>query len=75
VVTRVTSAPRWLFFRLAVAVTLVLFVPDVWILLHSAPPDAVAVLMAMHVAIAVVTYNSLVHLAPPGRRRSVPTPG
>ncbi len=70
VVTRLTSAPRWLFFRLAVAVTLVLFLPDVWILLHGAPLDAVAVLMAMHVAIAVVTYNSLVRLAPlRGRRR------
>ncbi|MGO9456209.1 MAG: DUF6069 family protein [Acidimicrobiales bacterium] len=68
VVTRITSAPRWLFLRLAVAVTLVLFLPDVWILLHGAPLDAVAVLMAMHVAIAVVTYNSLVHLAPLRRR-------
>ena len=70
VVTRLTSAPRWLFFRLAVAVTLVLFLPDVWILLHGAPLEAVAVLMAMHVAIAVVTYNTLVRLAPlRGRRR------
>ncbi len=72
VVTRITSAPRWLFLRLALAVTLVLFLPDLWILLHGAPLDAVGVLMAMHMAIAIVTYNSLVHLAPPGRRRLPP---
>ena len=73
VVTPVTSAPRWLFLRLAVAVTLVLFLPDVWILLHSGTAEAVAVLMAMHVAIAVVTYNALVRLAPLRRRRRPPS--
>ena len=31
IVTRISSAPRWLFLRLAVLVTLVLFAPDVWI--------------------------------------------
>src|ERR1700690_2515936 len=31
-VTRVSSAPRWIFLRLAVLVTLVLFLPDLWIL-------------------------------------------
>lgn len=64
VVARLSWAPRWLFFRLAIAVTLVLWLPDVWILLHGEPPRAVAVLIVMHLAIAVVTYNALVHLAP-----------
>ena len=72
IVTRVSSSPRWLFFRLAIAVTLVLFLPDVWILLKGAPPEAVAVLMAMHLAIAVVTYNALVHVAPVRKARQAP---
>lgn len=63
VVTRMTSAPRWLFIRMAVAVTLVLWLPDLYILATGQPARAVAVLMVMHLAIAVVTYNSLVHLA------------
>lgn len=62
--TRVTSAPRWLFSRLAVLVTLVLLLPDAWLLTRHQPSKAVAVLVAMHLAIAVVTYASLVILAP-----------
>ncbi|MGH9091363.1 MAG: DUF6069 family protein [Acidimicrobiales bacterium] len=69
VVTRVTSWPRWMFFRMAIVVTLVLWLPDAWLLLRGDPPEAVLVLMAMHLAIALVTYNSLVHLAPVRRRR------
>jgi hypothetical protein len=68
VVARISSAPRWLFFRLAIAVTLVLFLPDAFIWLHGASAQAVAVLMAMHVAIALITYNLLVHVAPVRRR-------
>ena len=64
VVTRVTSAPRWLFFRLAILVTLFLWLPDLYILYRGQPADAVAVLMVMHLVIAVVTYNLLVHIAP-----------
>jgi hypothetical protein len=64
VVARCSSAPRWLFYRLAIVVTLVLFVPDLYIWQQGQPIKAVAVLMAMHVAIALVTYNALVHLAP-----------
>jgi hypothetical protein len=64
VVTRVTSAARWLFFRLAMLVTLFLWIPDLYILDQGQPPHAVAVLMVMHLAIALVTYNALVHLAP-----------
>jgi len=69
VVTRISSAPRWLFSRMAVAVTLVLWIPDVYILALGQPPRAVAVLFAMHLAIAVVTYNCLVHLARTGEER------
>jgi hypothetical protein len=69
VITRISSAPRWLFFRLAILVTLVLFLPDAWIWQKGQPAHAVAVLMVMHVAIALVTYNLLVHLAPVVARR------
>jgi hypothetical protein len=64
IVTRISSAPRWLFFRLAIVVTLALFVPDLYILYQGQPAKAVAVLMVMHLAIALVTYNALVRLAP-----------
>jgi hypothetical protein len=64
IVTRISSAPRWLFFRLAILVTLFLLLPDFYILYRGQPTDAVSVLMVMHLAIAVVTYNALVHLAP-----------
>jgi hypothetical protein len=64
IVTRVTSAPRWLFFRLAVLVTLVLWLPDLYLLVRGQPVKGVAVLMVMHLAIALVTYNLLVRVAP-----------
>ena len=64
IVTRISSAPRWLFFRLAILVTLVLLLPDLYILHTGEPAKGVAVLIVMHVAIALVTYNLLVHLAP-----------
>ncbi len=63
VVTRISSAPRWLFFRLAVLVTLVLWLPDLYLLDLGQPGRAVAVLMVMHLAIALVTYYSLVSIA------------
>jgi hypothetical protein len=71
VVTRVSSAPRWLFFRAAVLVTLALFLPDFWLLLKGSSWEAVLVLMAMHVAIALITYNLLVRLAPVGEQRAL----
>jgi hypothetical protein len=64
VVTRVSSDPRWLFFRLAIAVTVVLLLPDLYIWHQGQPIKAVGVLMCMHLAIALVTYNALVHVAP-----------
>ncbi len=64
IVTRVSSDPRWVFLRAAILVTLVLWLPDVYILVKGQPAKAVAVLFVMHLAIAVVTYNCLVRLAP-----------
>jgi hypothetical protein len=75
IVTRISSAPRWLFFRLAILVTLVLWLPDVYILVKGQPARAVAVLMCMHLAIALVTYNALVHIAPVHHGSEVGTPG
>ncbi len=45
-------------------VTLVLWSPDVCILIQGQPAEAVGTLSAMRLAIALVTYNALVHLAP-----------
>lgn len=64
IVTRISSQPRWLFLRLAVLVTLFLWLPDLWILAHGEPVHGVGVLMVMHLAIAFITYNTLVRLAP-----------
>jgi hypothetical protein len=78
VVSRLTDAPRWLFCRLAVLVTLVLLLPDVYILNQGQPPRAVAVLMVMHLAIGLITYNLLVNVAPTrstsgaAHRRTIP---
>src|SRR3984885_11926616 len=63
VVTRISSAPRWLFLRMAVAVTLVLWVPDVLILAQGQPPRAVAVL-----------FNCLARLAPSRPLAPAPAP-
>ncbi len=63
IVTRISSAPRWLYSRAAVLVTLVLLLPDVWLLRQGQPPRAVAVLVVMHIAIALVTYFSMVTVA------------
>jgi hypothetical protein len=72
VTTRISSQPRWLFARMAVLVTLVLFAPDFYILYLGQPGNAVAGLLVMHLAIALVTYNALVRLAP---ARPLPTGG
>jgi hypothetical protein len=67
IATRISSVPRWLFFRLAILVTLLLWLPDLYILYRGQRADAVAVLMCMHLAIALVTYNALVRIAPSRR--------
>jgi len=74
VVTRITSAPRWLFFRLAVVATVVLWVPDLWLIVRGEPRHGVEVLMVMHLAVAFVTYNLLVHVAPVREATAAPVP-
>ena len=64
IVTRVSSAPRWLYGWLAVLVTIVLLLPDVWLLHQHQSARAVAVLMVMHVAIALVTFAAVTRIAP-----------
>jgi hypothetical protein len=64
VTTRITSRPRWMFAWMAVLVTLVLWLPDVYILVKGQPATAVAFLFVMHLAIALVTLSALVHIAP-----------
>lgn len=63
---RLSSAARWLCFRLAIALTLVLWLPDLWILAQGETAKGVATLMVMHLLIALVTYNLLVRVAPGG---------
>jgi hypothetical protein len=59
---------------MAVLVTAVLLLPDLYILAKGQPVKAVLVLVAMHLAIGAVTYNALVRLAAP-RRGTVPLGG
>jgi hypothetical protein len=73
VVCRISAAPRWLFYRLAILVTAVLLLPDVWLLAKGQPVRAVVVLMTMHLAIGLITYNLLVHVAPVRRVRDIRT--
>jgi uncharacterized membrane protein YjjP (DUF1212 family) len=63
-VARLTSEPRWVFVRLAVLVTAVLLLPDLYIWVQGQPGHAVLVLVTMHLAIGLITYNVLVRLAP-----------
>ena len=64
ITTRITSQPRRLFYRMAILVTIVLLLPDFYILYLGQPATAVSILMVMHLAIAVVTYSLLINLAP-----------
>ena len=63
-VTRISSAPRWLFLRLAAVAMLALWLPDLWLLVRGESATGVGALMVMHLVVAVVTYNAAVHLAP-----------
>lgn len=70
---RLSSAARWAYLRLAVAVTLVLWLPDVWLFLRGENSKAVVTLMVMHLLIAFVTYNVLVRGAPAGAPPAIGT--
>lgn len=65
VVCRICPTPRWLFLRLAGLVVVVLWLPDLVLLVGGQPVTDVAVLMVLHGVVAVITYHSLVRLAPP----------
>ena len=74
IVTRGCAAPRWLFYRLAILVTLVLLLPDAYIWYKGQPGNAVGVLVVMHLAIGVVAYNALVRVAPVRSAATAPSP-
>jgi hypothetical protein len=64
-VTRLSSRPQWLLTRLAVLVTALLLIPDFLLLgTQGNPTGPVAILMLMHLAIAGITYLTLVKVAP-----------
>ena len=64
-VTRLSSRPKWLLTRLAALVTALLLIPDFLLLgTWGNPAGPVAILMLMHLAIAVITYTALTELAP-----------
>ena len=64
-VVRLTADPRWVYRILAVLVTAVLLLPDLYIWWTGQPGRAVLVLAAMHLAIALITYHVMVRVAPP----------
>jgi hypothetical protein len=70
VVVRLSRDPRWVYAWLAVLVTVVLLLPDLYIWLMGQPGRAVLVLATMHLAIALITYNVLVRVAPPRSPRT-----
>jgi hypothetical protein len=64
VVARTFVTPRRTFFRVAVVVMVVLWLPDLWLLAKHEPTRGVVFLVIMHVAVALITYNLLVFAAP-----------
>ena len=75
IASRYLATPRVVFFRVAIAVTLVLWAPDVWILVKHEPTRAVLVLALMHLTVALITYNLLVFAAPVAVRESAAAAG
>jgi hypothetical protein len=67
----VSTRARRLYLVLAVLVSIAALAPDAWILYHGQPAQAVLVLVWMHLALAVITYLSMVLIAPQRRRMRV----
>lgn len=67
IATMLTTKARRLYLWAAIAVTIVSFAPDLWVLRGGQPAAGVAVLAVMHVAVGVVTYLALVLIAPQRR--------
>lgn len=64
ILTRVSSAPVPVYLTLAVLGTLVLWLPDLYILFAlREPAHAVATLMVMHVAVPLVSCASMIAIA------------
>ena len=63
----VSTRARRLYLVMAVLVSIVALAPDAWILYGGASAQAVLVLVWMHFALAVITYLSLVLIAPQRR--------
>lgn len=63
-VTLISSRAARLFLILTIAVTIVSFAPDLWILHTGQVAEGVLVLAVMHVAVALVTLPALVFIAP-----------
>ncbi|MCU1482895.1 MAG: hypothetical protein JWQ19_3681 [Subtercola sp.] len=64
-----SSRARRPFFWLTIVVTVVGLAPDVWIIYKGQPLEAVMVLVAMHIALALITYPALVLISPQRPRR------
>jgi hypothetical protein len=68
IVAGLSSRPNRLYRFLAIVVTAVLLAPDAYLYLKHEPARAVTVLVAMHLAIAIVTYLVVVSVAPATKR-------
>lgn len=69
VAAALSSRARRLYAWAAATVTVVSFAPDGWILIHGQSALGVLGLAVMHVAVAVVTYWSMVLIAPQRSRQ------
>jgi len=64
-VARLSARPKWLLTRLAALATALFLIPDFLLLgTQGNPVGPVAILMLMHLAIAVITYTALINIAP-----------
>lgn len=69
--TFVSSRARKPYLVLAILVSIVALAPDAWLLYRGQSAQAVLVLVWMHLALAVITYTSLVFVAPQRRDGAV----
>lgn len=65
VALRISSSGRQLFFRVAIVASILLWIPDLWLLARHESVSAVGALMTMHLAIALITYGALTRIAVP----------
>jgi hypothetical protein len=68
VLTRLSSRPRWLLTRLTALVTAIFLIPDFLLLgTPGNPAGPVMILMLMHLAMAAITYTTLIKISPAAR--------